>query len=102
MQSFGKEASVKCQWPCHITPPPSVAFQMVHSNEISQAGNTGKKEDFEKLKQRLKNNKTGTENLKRIMSVSALGEHLYRYILRAFYCHLIIKTRNCKWPVNTD
>lgn len=31
--------------------PPSVAFQMVQSNEISQAGNAGKKEDFEKLKQ---------------------------------------------------
>lgn len=34
--------------------PPSVAFQMVQSNEISQAGNAGKKEDFEKLQQRLK------------------------------------------------
>lgn len=41
-----------------VTSPPAVAFQLVQSIEISQAGNAGKEEDFEKERLRFKNNTT--------------------------------------------
>lgn len=41
-----------------VTSPPAVAFQLVQSIEISQAGNAGKEEDFEKVKLWFKNNTT--------------------------------------------
>lgn len=80
-----------------VTSPLSVAFQMVQSNEISQAGNAGKKEDFEKLKQRLKNNNRGTENLKRV-SVLAVRKHYSKYIhFKSFL--LSNKTQNTQLQV---
>lgn len=65
--------------------PPSVAFQMVQSSEISQAGNAGKKEDFEKLKLWLKNNKTGIE---KVLWVFQLQQNIFFESLSSIYENL--------------
>lgn len=81
---------------------PSVAFQMVQSSEISQAGNAGKKEDFEKLKLWLKNKETGLEILKVLWVFQLQQNIIFEYILEAFHYHLFMKTYNCKWSLNTS
>lgn len=63
MQSFWKEVS-QLNASGFVTPSPSVAFHMVQSNEIRRVENAGEKEYFEKLKQWLKNYKTGIDILK--------------------------------------
>lgn len=65
--------------------PPSVAFQMVQSSEISQAGNAGKKEDFEKFKLWLKNNKTGIE---KVLWVFQLQQNIIFESLSSIYENL--------------
>lgn len=65
--------------------PPSVAFQMVQSSEISQAGNAGKKEDFEKLKLWLKNNKIGIE---KVLWVFQLQQNILFESLSSIYENL--------------